>query len=298
VAGSALLALLGTGCFHTARSTPVAVVASPSAPAASAAPALGAPLYPLNFDPTIFGEESATITNPWWPIKSGHQWIWEGHALDGEDVIKRKLIFTATGLTKRIAGVQTMVGWDRDYDNGKLVESEMIFLAQDKAGNIWHFGQSLERYDEEGHLDGSETWLVGYLAGAKAGILMKANPETATQKYSEGFAPPPYFWNDVARVTKTGQKNCVKAGCYTGAIVIEESEPSKPNAFQYKYWVKGVGNIRTDWGGKAELEKEELELIAKRVLSAKELADAQKAVLTIEAHQRVYGITEPIKALS
>lgn len=282
-----LLAVTAVACFNQSRGNPVAVVKAPAG--------LYAPAYPLNFDPAIFGPDSATITNEWMPLKPGSQWIWEGSALDGEDVVKRKLVFTITDLTKQIAGVNTLVGWDRDYDNDRLVESELIFLAQDKAGNVWHFGQSLERYDEEGKLDGSETWLVGYLEGAKAGILMQADPKAGTPEYSEGFAPPPYFWDDVALVSKTGLKNCVKAGCYTDVIEIKEFEPTKPDAWQLKYWVKGVGNIRTDWGGKAELEKEELELIRKRTLSAKELAEARKAALTIELHQRVYGMTSPLQ---
>lgn len=280
------------GCLKTAETKPIAAMKPVATPGQSAA---YPPPFPLNFDPTIFGPDSANITNEWWPLKPGNQWIWEGSALDGEDVVKRKLVFTVTDLTKEIAGVRTLVGWDRDYDNDRLVESELIFLAQDKEGNIWHFGQSLERYDEEGKLDGSETWLVGYLQGAKAGILMKADPRVGTPQYSEGFAPPPYFWDDVAVVTKAGQRRCVKAGCYDGVLEIKESEPTKPNAWQLKYWVKGVGNIATDWGGKAELEKEELQLVRRRTLNAAELAEARKAALTIEAHQRVYGITRPLE---
>ncbi|MGH2727086.1 MAG: hypothetical protein ACRDKS_08930, partial [Actinomycetota bacterium] len=135
------------------------------------------PPFATNVDPTIFDETSTTIDNPWWPLKPGMQLTWEGHAFDGDERVRRKLVFTVTDLTKEIAGVRTLVGWDRDFNNGILAESELIFLAQDKDGNVWHFGQYAELYNEEGQFDGGVAWLAGYVEGAKAGILMQANPQ-------------------------------------------------------------------------------------------------------------------------
>ena len=41
---------------------------------------------------------------------------------------------------------------------------ELIFLAQDKNGNVWHFGQYAEIYDEEGGASSEALpWLVGGL---------------------------------------------------------------------------------------------------------------------------------------
>jgi hypothetical protein len=253
--------------------------------------------FPVNFDPKNFDETSTTIDNPWLPLKPGRQLTWQGQALDGEDVVQRKIVFTVTDLTKEIGGVRTLVGWDRDFNNGRLVEPELIFLAQDKEGNVWHFGQYAEQYSDEGEYDGAIGWIVGYLQGAKAGILMQADPKPGTPKYSEGFAPAPFYWDDEAKVSKVGQKTCVKAGCYSGVMIIEESEPLKPDAFQLKYYAKGVGNVRTGWRGENEEEQETLELVKIGQLDAAGMAQARAAALKIDARGNVYGMTEPLRQL-
>jgi hypothetical protein len=280
VAIAALVLLSAAACADRAKT---------KATAAEPAP------FALNFDPRIFGKDSATIDNPYWTLKPGMQWTWTGRALDGEDEVARKIIFTVTDLTKEVAGVTTLVGWDRDFNDGVLAESELIFLAQDKAGNVWHFGQYAERYDEEGVFDGGTAWLVGYLEGAKAGILMPASPTPGTAAYSEGYAPPPYFWDDFARVRQIDAKNCVKVGCYTDVLVTEEFEPTKPDAFQLKYYAKGIGNIRTGWRGEGEEEQETLELVKRVELTAAELAAARIEALKHEARGNVYGLTASVR---
>ncbi len=253
------------------------------------------PPFAVNVDPALFDKTSATIDNEWWPLKPGTQLTWEGHAFDGDEKVRRKLVLTVTDLTKEVAGVRTLVAWDRDFDNGVLVESELIFLAQDKVGNVWHFGQYAELYDEEGQLDGGTAWLVGYLDGAKAGIMMPANPQLGMEPFSEGFAPPPYYWDDVGRIHKVGVKTCVPTGCYSDVVVIEEFEPTKPGASQLKYYARGIGNVRTGWLGEEEEEREELGLVRSVMLTAAQLADARAEALKLEARGSVYGLTPAIE---
>lgn len=250
--------------------------------------------YPLNFDPSEFGPDSANITNEWWPLKPGTRWTWEGSAFDGDTRIKRKIVFTITDLTKDLAGVRTVVGLDLDYNDGKLVESELIFLAQDKAGNVKHFGETVEHYDEEGKYDGTRVWLVGYLEGAKSGVMMPANPHVGTPAYQQGFAPPPFNWNDFGRVAQAGQKTCVKAGCYTDVIVIEEFEPAYPDAFQLKYYARGIGQVRVGWRGKEETEKETLELVKVEQISPEELARVRTEALRMQTWANTYSLTPPL----
>jgi hypothetical protein len=105
--------------------------------------------FPVNFDPDIFDETSTTIDNEWWPLPPGKQMTWEGTALDDEgEKIPRKVVFTVTDMTKEIAGVRTVVGWDRDFQDGELTESELIFLAQSKDGAVWHLGESVEHFED------------------------------------------------------------------------------------------------------------------------------------------------------
>jgi hypothetical protein len=249
------------------------------------------PISADDFDPSLFDETSATIDNEWWPLEPGTQFTWRGWTQEDEERISHRIVFTVTDLTKVIDGVRTVVGWDRDFSGGQLVETELIFLAQDKQGNVWHFGQYSETWEGR-ELVGGQVWLVGHLEGAKAGILMKAEPRLGTPAYSQGFAPAPFYWDDYGKVSKMGARTCVPAGCFEDVLVIDEFEPTKPGAFQVKYYARGVGNVRTGWRG-SDADREVLVLEKVVQLSPEALANARTRALELETRASVYGRTPP-----
>jgi hypothetical protein len=247
-----------------------------------------------DFDPSLFDDSSITIDNEWFPLKPGTRWVWTGSTQEDEGRVPHRIVFTITDLTKEINGVRTVVGWDRDFSDGELVETELIFLAQDKQGNIWHLGQYSETF-EEGEFVGGSAWLAGF-EGAKAGIWVKADPQLGKPAYSMGFAPPPYFWDDFARTFKMGQRVCVPAGCYEDVLVTDEFEPDKPRAFQLKFYARGVGNIRTGWRGE-DADREVLELIRVVQLSPAALAKARTEALKLETRAYTYSQAPPAEPL-
>jgi hypothetical protein len=263
-----------------------------------AATAAHAPPFPTDgngFDPTNFGADSAEVDNPYFPLVPGTQFVYEGSAFDEGERVEHSVIFTVTGLTKEIAGVRAVVGWDRDFDDeGNLVEKELIFFAQDRDGNVWHLGQYAEIYDGK-EFEGAAPWLVGYLEGAKAGIAMPAEHQEGDPEYSQGYAPPPYYWDDYGRVFKTGERTCVPAGCYDDVLVTEEFEPTIPGAFQLKFYAPDVGNVRVGWRGPKEREREVLELTEIRQLDADELQAVHEDAFAMEARANVYGMTAPLQ---
>lgn len=261
-------------------------------------PAAGAPPFPTDgngFDPANFGPDSAEVDNTYFPLVPGAQFVYEGSSIDEGERVEHSVVFTVTGLTKEIAGVEAVVGWERDFDDeGNLVEKELIFFAQDMDGNVWHLGQYAEIYDGE-QFDGAAPWLVGYLEGARAGIAMPAEHREGDPEYSQGFAPPPYFWDDYGRTFQTGARTCVPAGCYDDVLVTEEFEPTKPGAFQLKYYAPGVGHVRVGWRGAEEEEREVLVLTEILELDADELDGVHEDALEMEARAYVYGMTAPIQ---
>lgn len=244
-----------------------------------------------NVDPVDFPDPAA-IDNPYWPLEPGTRWTWKGHAFDDGERVARHIVFTMTDLTKTIAGITTAVGWERDIDEGELLEGELIFLAQDADGNVWHFGQYTESWDGREFAGGS-AWLVGHLEGAEAGVMMPADP-TIEGDYAQGLAPPPYYWDDRARFERIEDEVCVKAGCYEDVVVVREFEPTHPNVWQLKYWAKGVGNIKVGWGGKDD-EREEMELVKVEKLSESEMAEVRAAAFELETRANVYGSTPPLQ---
>lgn len=242
-------------------------------------------------DPQAF-DRSENIDHPYWPLKPGMQWIYEGTAEEDGEKVPHRIVFTVTDLTKVIGGVRTRVILDADYSKGKLLEKELTFFAQDKVGNVWHLGQYREIYEDE--FVGGRIWNVGNPEGSKAGIMMPANPKVGTPSFSEGYSPPPFNWTDRGRVYQVGQKNKVTAGSYDDVLVIEEFDAeSKVDAFQLKYYARGVGNIRIGWRGKNAVEREELQLVKVHQLSPKEFAEARATALDLEKRASMYCTLPP-----
>lgn len=228
----------------------------------------------------------------------GTTFRWEGHAYDDGEKVSRAIESTVTGLTKEIAGVQTVVGLDRDITDGKAEEVELTFYAQDDFGTVWYFGEYSEEY-EDAEIVKSPLWLAG-LQGARAGVMMQATPRVGTPDYSEGLGPA-VGWNDRAKVDRVGGTDCVRGHCYHDVVVIAEFNVDEPGRTQLKSYAPGVGNIRTGYRGKQETEKEQLQLVTWHRLTAAQLKDVEEDVRDEEgrAYRRspgVYGKTAPMKS--
>jgi hypothetical protein len=249
-----------------------------------------------DFDRSNF-DDSAKVDNQWFPLEPGAHSVFEGSAIDDGERISRRVVTTVTNLSKEIDGVNSVIVWERDYNEGKLVEAELGFFAQDTDGNVWHMGEYPEEF-EDGEFDKAPGWIAGS-KGATAGIAMRAEPRPRTPSYAQGYAPPPVNWIDRGRVYKVGQKTCVPVGCYEDVLVIEEFERNKPGAYQLKYYAPGVGDVRVGWRGPEEEEKEGLGLVRNVRLSPEALAEARADALKLEEHayeiKDFYKETQPAK---
>src|SRR5262245_44328671 len=176
------------------------------------------------FDRNNF-DRSTNIDNKWFPLKPGTQYVYQGVTQEEKKRVPHRLVFVVTDLAKVINGVRAIVVWELDYKAGKMVEQELVFCAQDKDGNVWHLGQLSEVYDEKEFV-GARAFLVG-TDGARAGIMVQAEPRPGTPSYSQGYAPPPFNWTDRGRVDQVGQKTCVAAGCYNDIVVIAETSEAE-----------------------------------------------------------------------
>jgi hypothetical protein len=250
-----------------------------------------------DFDSSNF-DNSTRVDNKWFPLEPGAHSVFEGSALDNGERTSRRVVTTVTDLTKEINGVNSVVVWERDYNEGELVEAELGFFAQNNDGNVWHMGEYPEEY-EDGKFEKAPGWLAGF-EGATAGIAMRAEPRLGTPSYAQGYAPPPINWIDRGRVYKVGQKTCVPVKCYEDVLVIEEFERNKPGAYQLKFYAPGVGDIRVGWRGPEEEEKEGLDLVKDVRLSTEALAKARADALKLEkrayAIKDYYSKTQPAKS--
>lgn len=240
-----------------------------------------------DFDNTNF-DNPTNIDNQWLPLTPGMRWVYEGTTVEDEESTPHRVVFTVTDLTKVIDGVRTVVCWDQDYSDGELVETEIVFFAQDNDGTVWHLGQYPEEY-EEGEFVAAPTWIHG-IGDGKAGIMMKASPTPGTRSYSQGWAPS-VDWTDRGIVDQMGLETTVPAGSYKDVLVIAETSKEEPNAYQLKYYARGVGNVRVGWRGE-DATQETLELVEFGELSPDELAEARNNALKLE--KRAYKISEDV----
>jgi hypothetical protein len=158
----------------------VASIPSGNATAPAAAPtAASAP------DP---GDFASPKNNPYFPLRPGTVSRYRG-ADEGERFRERLAI---THDTKMIQGVETTVVNDvsRRVD-GSLAEKTKDWYAADNDGNVWYFGERTATYDEQGHIESREgSWQAGQ-HGARAGIIMPADPhptDAFRQEFRRGQA--------------------------------------------------------------------------------------------------------------
>ena len=232
------------------------------------------------------------IDNKYMPLKPGLQKVYEGWTINDEGVkIPHKVISIATDLVKDINGIETVVMWDRDIVDGKLEESELYFRAQDDEGNVWHFGEVKEVYDEDIKIVGAKVWMDGRL-GARSGIIMEAKPAVGTPSLSQGYAPGVYRWDDRGQVRKVGKTVTVPAGTFKDVIVIEEwSAPElKMGALQLKYYAPDIGYVQVGFEGDDPV-KEYLVLTKVSMLNAREMDEVRAEALLVEERSYFYGQT-------
>ncbi|WP_372882235.1 hypothetical protein [Psychromonas sp.] len=230
------------------------------------------------------------IDNKYMPLKPGSYAEYDGWTINDEDEkIPHKVIKIVTDLVKTVNGIETVVSWDRDIVDGKLEESELYFRAQDDEGNVWHFGEVKEVYDEDGKLVGAKTWLDGFL-GAKSGIIMPGKPAVGAPSISQGFAAGVYNWDDRGQVRSAGETVTIPAGTFKDVIVIEEwSSPElEMGAIQLKYYAPGIGYIKVGFEGDDPV-KETLTLTKETQLNAQEMDKARAEALLVEERSYYYG---------
>jgi len=240
-----------------------------------------------DFDPENFSNPTK-IGNHWFPLVPGRKLVFEGVA-EGEH---RRVVFTATDLTKVINGVRTVVLWDRDYMAGVLKEAELAFFAQDDDGNVWSLGEYPEEYENGQFAGAPSVWIPGQ-AGAEGGIHMPADPQVGSPPYLQGWAPDIDFL-DCAQVVDRLDGVCVPVQCYNDILVTEEESPlAIGSGHQRKFHVSGVGIVEITAVEDPEGETLGLKKYYSQI-SEGELEWARQGALKLE--ERAYQISDVYRA--
>ena len=188
------------------------------------------------YDPVISPADFvAQIDNQYLPFTPGTTFIYEGETEDG----KERIEVNVTHETKEILGVTCIVVRDRVWVDGELVEDTFDWFVQDKAGNVWYFGEDSKEYEGGKVVSAEGSWEAG-VDGAKPGIIMKANPQVGDayrQEYYEDEA------EDMAEVLSLNESVSIPYGSFENCLKTMEWTPLEPDVVEHKYYAPGVGVI-------------------------------------------------------
>lgn len=138
--------------------------------------------------------------------------------------------------TRKVMGVAATVLRAREWKNGVLWEDTYDWYAQDKAGNVWYFGEAVDNYRDGRIAHHTGSWEAG-VDGAKPGIVMRADPqigESYRQEYYKGRA------EDMGTVVATDKQLTVPHGTFENCLQIRDWSLIE-HGKEHKYYCPGVG---------------------------------------------------------
>jgi hypothetical protein len=191
---------------------------------------------PANLDPAAF---TVNIDNPYYPLRPGDRRVYRETAPDGT---KQKIVDQVTDRTKRIAdGVSARVVIARVTDRaGKLVEYTEEWFAQDRAGNVWYFGEDTAKY-ENGKVDTHGSFEAG-VNGAEPGVQMPAVTRAGmTYRLEGGFATGAA---DHTVILSVGREQVqVPYRYFRGTVMTRDFTPLEPRVSELWFYARGVGAV-------------------------------------------------------
>jgi hypothetical protein len=219
-------------------------------------PATAVPFLPdfstAQFDP------AQPIDNPYFPMTDTRTYIYSGRDADGP--VDERFEHTNTGPGPVIAGVQTFIQRDREFEEGLLVEETLDYFAQDTLGNVWYLGEDVTNfeYDEDGNLIDTNTegaWRAG-VNGALPGFIMPAELTIGFNYFQEFAAAEEAL--DQATIFAFVDTLTLEFGTFESVLQIFETTELEADAREFKYYAPGVGLILVEEDLDEELANPEL----------------------------------------
>jgi hypothetical protein len=206
------------------------VMSQPQQPRAAAGDVLR--LAYLSLTPESFADK---VDNPYLPLTPGTTLIYRG--VDNGTPVRSRM--TVSAEKALITGVATTVVRVREYEGGELFEDTRDYYAQDKAGNVWYFGEDSRQY-EDGDIIGAEgSWMTG-VDHAQPGIVMRSHP-TVGDRYQMEFSPG--IAQDQAEVLARGLDVKVPYGSMRDALQVLDFNLLEPDDVENKFYVPGIGLV-------------------------------------------------------
>jgi hypothetical protein len=192
----------------------------------------------------------APIDNKYWPLIPGTQFVFTDQSADGCEVE----LFQVTDNVKSdfpppYDSIQATEILDRSWLSPQcdghyaLAETAHDWHAQDKAGNVWYFGESTVAYDADQCPSTAGSWTSG-VNGAEPGIIMLNYPhpgDTYRQEFDAGNAED---WGKVLRLNDTVE---IGLGAFSDCLVTKEWSPLEKGAVEQKFYCPAGGGLMLNY---------------------------------------------------
>jgi hypothetical protein len=192
---------------------------------------------PLNF--------VSVIDNPLYPLTPGTTRTYMADVPEG---VKTNVV-TTTHNTVVIMGVTCVEVHDTVYINGEVVEDTLDWFAQDKAGNVWYFGENTLSI-ENGLIVSVEGTFTAGVDNDRPGIIMEASPALGDyfrQEFVLGQG------EDVEQIFALDESVSVPYGDFDHCLVIQETTALEPDVIVHDFYAPGIGPIKSVEGPPDEI---------------------------------------------
>jgi len=192
--------------------------------------------YAINLTPADFVD---VIDNPYFPLPAGAKWEYEIREGNGS---KQKDTLEVLKETRNVNGVKATVVRDTVSTGDQIVEDTFDWFAQDKYGNVWYVGESVDNYIGGILVSHKGSWEWG-VDGALPGIIMWADPsahlnEEYRQEYYLGKA------EDMGQVLSVNESVTVPFGSFDQVVKTLDFSKLETNAKEQKFYAAGIGLIK------------------------------------------------------
>lgn len=152
-----------------------------------------------------------------------------------------KLVVTVLDETRVIDEVMTRAVQYRETAGDQLIKnSRSYFAISQSTGDVYHFGEEIDIYNEGKFAGHKGPWLAG-VDGARIGLMMPGSVERGAMYYQE-FAPLSSM--DRARIVSTTETVVTPAGTFKNCLKVEKTSPLEPESKEHKYYAAEIGLVR------------------------------------------------------
>jgi hypothetical protein len=192
----------------------------------------------VNLDPADF---TTKIDNPYYPLRPGDRRVYRETAPDGSrnrivDLVTHRTKLLANGVTARVVKATVTTR------GGKVVEFTEEWFAQDRAGNVWYFGEDTTSY-ESGKPDKHGSFEAG-VNGAEPGVQMPAKPKAGMRfRLEGGYKTGAADHTEILSVGKEQVEVPFRHFGRSRIVMMRDSSPLAPRVSELWFYAKGIGGV-------------------------------------------------------